>query len=679
MLNPIFIRQVSPVTEFGTYYAKSCVDTSLEFEYDLVGEPKLPRKAILLLLDNSQFAEFLDNPSAIPWPRFDSLLSIGMYEGVNDRYVASWVPSATGLFSPVVYAWVDEVDRLSNLSQRKITLGDSVELELLDLAAFFERHLDDEELLSWPTEPSLHLNPISNVNTSICSQRAAKFKKLILNLRDERMSQVDRLNLVLDEDMTPWIHLPQRVELVSLHVGQAIRVERERAGFSSWYELFPRSYGGFTKLTSELDRVASMGFDVVYFPPIHPIGERNRKGRNNSLQAEPDDVGSPWAIGSILGGHKTLHPQLGTMDDFLQILEYASQKGVEVAIDIALQCAPDHPWVTEHPEWFIHRANGEIAYAENPPKKYQDIYPINFYIQNDTSRMSLWTEIYDIFCYWISCGIQIFRVDNPHTKALAFWEWLCTKLLEEHPDVILLAEAFTAPKLMYRLAEIGFSQSYTYFTWRTNKYELAQYGAELAEPTISATMRPNFWPNTPDILAYPLREGNRSEFFIRATLAATMTTSWGVYSGFELFENMPVTTNSEEYLDSEKYQLRPRDYSQDQSLAGYISLLNELRYRNTAFRNQRGYLNVETDSHEVLAYLRFDPVRNNHVLVIVNLNSSELRECQINLGVLRDKFSFGETVRVRDALTGDIFTWNGASAYVRLDPQINVAHILEFL
>ena len=673
MFNPIFISQTSPVSMYKTHYVKACQDIALEFEYDLIGEPKLPRRALVALVSEDELLHVESDP--VSWLMDDRSVR-SLKEGVNDRYSIFLTLSNIGNFVPVVFAWVDEVDRLVDLANKKSEIHESIELELGDIASFFEQHLASNALMGWPTD-SIFLQELEDLK--VAQKRRSYFEVILESLRDSSLDQRARLDLVSGDTPESLVHMPTRQDLVSFHIGQVIRVERAKAGFSSWYELFPRSYDGFLGVIGELDRIASMGFDVVYLPPIHPVGTINRKGPNNALVAQANDVGSPWAIGSQLGGHSAINPGLGTEEDFTRLVDCAAEKGIEIAIDIALQCAPDHPWVKEHPDWFVKRSTGEIAFAENPPKKYQDIYAINFFVENLESRNLLYVEIYDVFKHWILLGVKIFRVDNPHTKALPFWEWICAKMRSEYPDVIFLAEAFTAPKLMYRLGEIGFSQSYTYFTWRTTKSDLASYGSEMASNMTVATMRPNFWPNTPDILAHPLRGGNRAHFFIRAVLAATMTTSWGIYSGFELFENTPVFPDSEEYLDSEKYQIRRRDFNVSESMTNFIGVLNKARLRNPAIGVQRGFLNVDTDSNDIFAYLRFDPIGGNRVLVVVNLNATNPSECQLDLRPLREKFGLDSEIAIKDILTGEVFIWTDQFAYVYLDPIRQVAHLFEFV
>jgi starch synthase (maltosyl-transferring) len=460
-------------------------------------------------------------------------------------------------------------------------------------------------------------------------------------------------------------------------------VDRPAARFSAWYELFPRSTGGWDKegkpvhgtfatAAKALPRIAKMGFDVVYLPPIHPIGKVHRKGRNNSVTAAPKDVGSPWAIGSDEGGHDAVHPDLGTIEDFDDFVAATQDQGMEVALDLALQAAPDHPWAKTHPEWFTVLPDGTIAYAENPPKKYQDIYPINF----DNDPAGIYNEVLRVVRYWISHGVKIFRVDNPHTKPPNFWAWLIGQVKAADPDVLFLAEAFTRPARLYGLAKLGFTQSYSYFTWRTAKWELIEFGEQIVEHADYA--RPNLFVNTPDILHESLQHGGPGMFAIRAVLASTFSPAWGVYSGYELFEHRPVREGSEEYLDSEKYELRPRDFeaalARGESLEPFLSRLNEIRRIHPALREMRTLKFHHVDNDALLAYSKFDPVTGDAVLVVVTLNPFGTEEATVWLDMAALAMQPYDRFWVRDEISGDEYQW-GQSNYVRLDPARAVAHV----
>jgi len=460
-----------------------------------------------------------------------------------------------------------------------------------------------------------------------------------------------------------------------------LTVERELAGFSAWYEMFPRSEGAepprsgtFGSAAARLPAIAAMGFDVVYLPPIHPIGRSFRKGPNNATATAPGDVGSPWAIGAAEGGHTAVHPDLGTLDDFALFVAEAEHRGLEVALDYALQCSPDHPWVSEHPQWFRHRADGSVRYAENPPKRYQDIYPLDF---GTADRAGLWTALRDVMLFWIQRGVRIFRVDNPHTKPFAFWEWLIGEIHLHHPEIVFLAEAFTRPAVMQRLAKVGFSQSYTYFTWRTSKAELSEYLTELSQTERVDWFRPNFWVNTPDILHAYLQLGGPAAFRVRATLAATTAPSWGMYSGYELCERVAAAPGSEEYADSEKYQLRPRDWDRPDSLAPYITRLNDIRHRHRGAIALLPTLRIqEIRNDSMLCVSRVDQNRDDVLLVVVNLDPHHPQEGTIWLDLEGLGIPADIPFEAYEELTGTTYVWQGPESYVRLDPAQQSAHVL---
>ncbi|WP_303904780.1 alpha-1,4-glucan--maltose-1-phosphate maltosyltransferase [Thiohalomonas denitrificans] len=461
----------------------------------------------------------------------------------------------------------------------------------------------------------------------------------------------------------------------------SVVVEREKARFSAWYEFFPRScgvdhgksHGGFRDCEERLAHVASMDFDIIYLPPIHPVGESRRKGPNNSLVAGPEDPGSPWAIGSEAGGHKSLHPELGTLEDFRHFCTVAEELGLEVAIDIAFQCSPDHPYVTEHPEWFLHRPDGSVQYAENPPKKYQDIYPFHF--ETEEWR-SLWEELYSVLTFWVDQGVTIFRVDNPHTKPFAFWEWVIGEVQREHPDILFLSEAFARPNVMYRLAKLGFSQSYTYFTWRNTKWELTRYMQELTRTEVREFFRPNFWPNTPDILPEYLQFGGRPAFSSRLVLAATLAASYGVYGpAFELAESRALRPGSEEYLDSEKYQTRSWDLKRRESLADYMRRVNTIRRDNAALQSNASLEFFTVDNEEIIAYGKTTKDLSNIIVVVVNLDAYHTQSGWVELPMEELEIDPHHPYQMHDLLSGSRFLWHGPRNYVELDPQRSPAHI----
>jgi starch synthase (maltosyl-transferring) len=455
-------------------------------------------------------------------------------------------------------------------------------------------------------------------------------------------------------------------------------VDRAAGLIGAWYEFFPRSAEGrgdrgstFRNSLSRVDDVKAMGFDVIYFPPIHPIGHTNRKGRNNSVTCESGDPGVPWAIGSEAGGHKAVEPSLGTLEDFDWLQKEVRKRGMEIALDFAINCSPDHPYVKEHPDWFYKRPDGTIKYAENPPKKYEDIYPLNFRCEN---WRELWAEMKSIVLFWAERGVRIFRVDNPHTKPVAFWGYLITGVREKYPDTIFLSEAFTRPKMMKALAKAGFNQSYTYFTWRNSKYELIEYFTELTQTEMSEYFRPNLWTNTPDILPFVLQEGGRPAFMIRVALAATLSTIYGIYSGYELCENEALP-GREEYLDSEKYQYKERDWNAPGNIKDWISRLNKIRHENRALQFYTNLRFHDADNDAILFYSKMTAARDNIILVVVNLDPHRKQ----NSFVYVPLESFGQLesdiYQVQDLLSGATYAWRGRRNYVEVDPNIQPAHI----
>ncbi|CAL9588198.1 alpha-1,4-glucan--maltose-1-phosphate maltosyltransferase [Streptomyces sp. enrichment culture] len=578
----------------------------------------------------------------------------------TDRWGATVTPTGTGLWSYTVEAWSDPVTTWRHHARIKIPAGLDTELVLEEGARLYERAAagvprseDRRELLA-----------------------------AVDALRDEERPAASRLAAALTPEVDAVLARHPLRDLVTSSDPLPLLVERERALYGAWYEFFPRSegtpaqpHGTFRTAARRLSAIAAMGFDVVYLPPVHPIGTTHRKGRNNTLTATADDVGVPWAIGSPEGGHDAIHPALGTLDDFDHFVTEAGKLGLEIALDFALQCSPDHPWVHKHPEWFHHRPDGTIAHAENPPKKYQDIYPIAF----DADPDGLHAETVRILRHWMDHGVRIFRVDNPHTKPVAFWERVIADINHTDLDVIFLAEAFTRPAMMHTLAQIGFQQSYTYFTWRNTKQELTEYLTELSGDA-AAYMRPNLFTNTPDILHAYLQHGGRPAFEVRAVLAATLSPTWGIYSGYELCENTPLRDGSEEYLDSEKYQLTPRDWTratrEGTTIAPLITRLNTIRRENPALHQLRDLHFHATDKDEVIAYSKRQG--SNTVLVVVNLDPRHTQEATVSLDMPQLGLDWHESVPVRDELTGETYHW-GRANYVRLEPGRTPAHVCTVL
>jgi starch synthase (maltosyl-transferring) len=584
---------------------------------------------------------------------------VDMQAQSNDVWTAEFTPPQPGRFQCAVVAWVDHFESWRREFERRddtndIRVAAEVGAALIDEAAARAADGDAAILREW----SLQLRDrVNEAAADVTGLRA----------------------LALD---------PARAAIVARYADRSLAaratleliVDRKRAAFSSWYELFPRSaaaemgrHGKFSDVEARLPYLAEMGFDVLYFPPIHPIGRVNRKGTNNALRAKPGDVGSPWAIGSAEGGHKDILPQLGTFDDFDRLLNVARALGIEIAMDIAFQCAPDHPYVTQHPQWFKHRPDGSVQYAENPPKKYQDIYPFDF---ETSDWRALWAELKSVVDFWIARGVRIFRVDNPHTKAFAFWEWLINATKRDHPDVIYLAEAFTRPKVMHRLAKLGFSQSYTYFTWRNSKQELTDYFTELNRGPGRQYYRPNVWPNTPDILPETLQSGLRPIYAARLILAATLSANYGIYGPtYELMDSAPREPGSEEYRDSEKYQLRHWTLQQPESLWSLIARMNRIRRENAALQSDAGlhFCNVEND--QLIAYLKADAACTNVILTVVNLDPHHPQSGWIDLDVGALKFDPDQPYQVHDLLSDQRYIWRGRYNYVLLDPQRAPAHV----
>ena len=622
----------------------------------------------------------------------------------TDRYGTQVAPDGPGEWSFRVEAWADPIADWQHDAGIKVPRGQDIELMMAEGALLFERASKSiirssriRQPEPGPGEPAADGKPIPpDVARAALAEVAA-------TLRDPGLTPWDRLAATRQPEIIRILWAYPLREFVTRSRRMPLVVDRERALYGSWYEFFPRSEGvqidpmgrrepvsgTFRTATRRLDAIAEMGFDVVYLPPVHPIGMAFRKGRNNTLDPQPGDPGSPWAIGSPDGGHDSIHPDLGTFEDLDAFVARTRDLGMEVALDFALQASPDHPWVKEHPEWFTTRADGSIAYAENPPKKYQDIYPINF----DNDPAGIYAEALRVVRLWMDHGVRIFRVDNPHTKPLAFWERLLAEVRATDPDVIFLAEAFTGPATMRALAMVGFHQSYTYFTWRNNAEELTEYLRQLARET-APYMRPNFFTNTPDILHEYLQQGGRPAFEIRAVLAAMLTPAWGIYSGFELCENIPLRPGSEEYMDSEKYQYRPRDWDQaaadNATIVPLITSLNRIRKSHPALHRLRNLRFHTVDQSDWLCFSKrvtpreeaADPsgraepggARADTVLVIVNLDPHQRREATVFLDLPTLGMDWGAGFTVTDELTGESYRW-GQANYVRLDPSVTPAHI----
>ncbi len=646
---------VAPVVEHGRHAAKASVGEQFEVSALVFREGHDQHGADVVLID----------PSGVRRPP----LRMHDVDGEVSRMAATVTADVEGLWGFEIEAWSHPIATWLHDAGIKIRAGVDVELMFTEGVLLLQR-VDKDKRLDKPQKVVVRdaIKALKDAKRPVEARLAA--------------AESDELGRILDA-------FPLR-DLLTTEGPYPFFADRQRALFSSWYEFFPRSEGArldpktgtlvsgtFRTAAKRLQAVAEMGFDVVYLPPIHPIGEVNRKGSNNTLTPTPDDVGSPWAIGSKDGGHDAVHPELGTLKDFDAFVAEARRLGLEVALDFALQAAPDHPWSKAHPEWFTTRADGSIAYAENPPKKYQDIYPINF----DNDPDGIYAETERILRHWMSHGVRIFRVDNPHTKPVSFWEWLMGRIRATDPDVVFLSEAFTKPPMMRALGTVGFHQSYTYFTWRNTRHELETYLHEVSRVT-PAVLRPNFFVNTPDILPEFLQYGGPPAFKIRAALAATGSPSWGVYAGYELFEHVALRPGAEEYLDSEKFQIRIRDWEgaakTGRTLAPYIARLNEIRRAHPALQQLRNLTVHSSDDNDVLVFTKHLQTTDAHqdtVIVVVNLDPHSSRTTTVHLNLPAIGFDWEDTFSVHDEITGQTWSW-GAHNYVHLDPYVEPAHVL---
>ncbi|MFC1956879.1 maltotransferase domain-containing protein [Chloroflexota bacterium] len=577
---------------------------------------------------------------------------------VNDRWRGSFVVTELGRYQYTLTAWVDRFKTWRQDMLKRVKAKQDLSVDFVIGAQLIE-------------EASQHA----------AKRDAASMQKWAVSLRSDQVSLSAKNKLLLSERLMATMNqYADRRFAVSYPRELAVVVDREKARFSAWYEMFPRScatdvgcHGTFSDCETWLPYISEMGFDVLYFPPIHPIGHTNRKGKNNAATAKQDDPGTPWAIGSEEGGHKAIHSQLGTLADFRKLISQAKGYGMEVALDLAFQCSPDHPYVREQPEWFRWRPDGTVQYAENPPKKYQDIYPLDFQTEH---WPELWEELKGIVLFWVEQGIRIFRVDNPHTKPFAFWEWLLGKVKREYPDVLFLSEAFTRPKIMYCLAKVGFSQSYTYFTWRNTKWELNQYFTELTNTEVREFFHPSLWPNTPDILSDYLRDGGRPAFMIRLILAATLGASYGIYGPtFELCENRRKDTVSEEYLDSEKYEMKRWDIERPDSLRYFIARVNRIRRSNPALQGDLSLHFHPVDNEQIICYSKRTEDHSSVILVVVNLDYRHEQSGWVDLSLEELGLDADHPYQARDLLSDTAYQWRGSRSYVALDPQKVPAHV----
>lgn len=632
----VWIEDVQPLVDGGVYPAKRTVGERVD-------------------VSASIFSDGHDHLRAEVCYKVDrdgTWRSVEMKHGMNDTWTASFYVTEKGSYHFYVQAWVDHFDTWFDGIRKKIAAKLDVGLELREGGEFLRKvGAADNELLTMAA------------------------------LLEDASQKVKAVELVLSAPFERLVHHhPLRQYLSRSNQDLEIRVDHHKALFSTWYELFPRSsslvpgvHGTFRDTIKLLPRVAAMHFDVLYLPPIHPIGKLNRKGKNNSVSAKPGEPGSPWAIGSDEGGHMAVHPELGTLDDYKALQKEAAKYGIQLALDLAFQCAPDHPYVKEHPEWFRQRPDGSIQYAENPPKKYQDIYPFDF---ETASWKELWEELRSVIFYWIDNGITIFRVDNPHTKPFKFWEWVIAEVNKCYPDVIFLSEAFTRPKVMGALAKLGFTQSYTYFTWRVTKQEIMDYMTELTQGPSRNYFRPNFWPNTPDILPWHLQGQGENMFIIRYALASTLSASYGMYGpAYEFYENTPVE-GKEEYLNSEKYEVRHYDWRKTNRMTDIITLVNKARKGNPALQSTWNLQFCAIENPNLIAYLKATDDLSNIILVIVNLDPHQRHSGYVQLPVQHLKLGNRINIKLHDLLTDEQYTWTQEWNYVELDPAKIPFHVL---
>ena len=635
----VVIENVKPEIDCGRFPAKRTVGERMTVEADIFVDGHDALSALLLYRKEGA-STWVETP---------------MQPLVNDRWRGTFKVNEIGNYYYTLQAWVDRFNSWRQGFAKKVDAGQDVALELLAGSRLIEQAAksaagDDHKLLT-------------------------RFAAIL------KEDQSAALENILDDRLAALMEkYSDRRWAVTYAKELRVNVERAKARFSTWYELFPRSFAGtpgahgtLRDCTERLPYVAGMGFDVLYLPPIHPIGYSFRKGKNNTLEASADDVGSPWAIGAKEGGHKAIHPQLGSLADFKRLVAEAKKFDIEIALDIAFQCTPDHPYVTEHPEWFRKRPDGSIQYAENPPKKYQDIYPLDFECEN---WEELWKELKSVILFWCEQGVRIFRADNPHTKAFPFWEWVIGEVKRDYPDALFLAEAFTRTKVMYRLAKLGFSQSYTYFTWRNTKPELTQYFTELTQTEVSDFFRANLWPNTPDILTEYLQFGGRPAFMTRLVLAAMLGANYGIYGpAFELCENVAREPGSEEYLNSEKYEIKHWDLEKPGSLRELIARVNRIRRENRALQSDRNLRFYSVDNPEILCFGKSTDDLSNVIVVAVNLDPHHTQSGWVELPSEELGLNPQQTFQMHDLLTDARYLWQGKRNYVQLDPDSVPAQI----
>jgi len=637
----VIIEGVTPEIDGGRFPIKRTVGERVVVEADIFADSHDTLSCVLLHRKDNE-SQWKEHP-------MDFL--------VNDRWRGEFTVTEMGQYRYTVQAWVDDFKSWRQALVKKFDTGQDVSIDLLTGAEL-----------------------VDEAGKRATGSDGKKLKTVALALRSDRETS-NRIRIALGDELAELMARYPDKGLAAIYDRELVTVvDRPKARFSAWYEMFPRScasvpgqHGTFKDCEGRIAYIAGMGFDVLYFPPIHPIGRTHRKGKNNISGAGPDDPGSPWAIGSEEGGHKDVHPQLGTLEDFRQLVAKAGEHGMEIAIDLAFHCTPDHPYVKEHPEWFRWRPDRTVQYAENPPKKYEDIYPLNF---ESKKWQELWNELKDVVLFWIDQGGRIFRVDNPHTKPFHFWKWLIGEIKKDHPDVIFLSEAFTRPKVMYQLAKLGFTQSYTYFAWRNTKWELSQYFTELTQSEGREYLRPILWPNTPDILTEYLQMGGQPAFMARLVLAATLGASYGIYGpAFELCENRPKEPGSEEYLDSEKYEIKNWDISRADSLRDFITRVNRIRRENPALHGDWSLCFHSTDNDHLICYSKQTDDCSNVIFVVVNLDPHHTQAGWVELSLPELGINQQVPYQVHDLLSDARYLWHGPRNYVELNPQVVPAQI----
>ncbi len=642
MQNRVIIQNVYPEFNGGKYYIKRIPNQLVEVTADIFGDGHDAIRASILYKKSGD----------IKWQE------VFMQSEMNDVWQGSFAVEEEGFYEYKIEGWVDQL-----LNWHK---------------GFLKKYADGQDMR---TELQIGINFLEEAAKLYPSSIAEIFHQYASALGTSNQYQA-AIKTVQSPDFEMFIEkYPYKRFVTTYAKNLRVRVGRPKELFSAWYEFFPRSasseigkHGTFKDAMRLIPRVAELGFDVIYFPPIHPIGKINRKGKNNATTAQAGEPGSCWAIGSDEGGHKAIHAELGTLDDFKAFLQEAAKYGIEVAMDIAFQAAPDHPWIKEHPEWFVWRPDGTIAYAENPPKKYQDIVPINF---ESSDWKNLWEELKSVFVYWLEQGVKIFRVDNPHTKAFRFWEWCIQEVQKEYPDAIFLAEAFTRPKVMAELAKLGYTQSYTYFTWRNTPKEMEEYLMEISKTPSKEYFRPNFWPNTPDILAYELMNANANQFVKRFILAATLSSNYGMYGpAYEFMDNTPMGNGKEEYYNSEKYEIKVHDWSLRNRMTDIITRVNRIRKENTALQDTYNIHFTNTSNEQLMSYLKISPDRRNIIWCIVNFDPEHTQAGMIEVPKQLLGVKSGQRLKLEELLLGETYFWSAESNYVELNPYRYPAHIL---